>query len=90
VGLVERERLGKMKVPKAMALIGQASYAVYLVHLIAIGIAFKYLARLIVFSTAWSWALWLALSAFAVVAGILTSMWVERPSINFFRARLAK
>jgi exopolysaccharide production protein ExoZ len=90
VGLVERERLGMMKVPKAMALIGQASYAVYLVHLIAIGIAFKYLARLIVFSTAWSWALWLSLSAFAVVAGILTSMWVERPSINFFRARLAK
>ncbi len=90
LGLVERERLGMIKVPRAMALIGQASYSVYLVHLIAIGIAFKYLARLIVFTTAWSWALWLSLSAFAVVAGILASMWLERPSINFFRARLAK
>jgi exopolysaccharide production protein ExoZ len=90
LGLVERERSGKMKVPKPMALIGQASYSVYLVHLIAIGLAFKYLARLVVFTTAWSWALWLALSAFAIVAGILTSMCLERPSINFFRARFSK
>lgn len=90
LGLVERERLGRIKVPRVMALLGQASYSVYLVHLIAIGIAFKYLARLIVFTTTWSWVLWLSLSAFAVFVGVLASMWLERPSINFFRARFAK
>jgi exopolysaccharide production protein ExoZ len=90
LGLVERERAGLIKVPGTMALIGRASYAVYLIHLVAIGIAFKYLARFVKLDASWSWELWLALSLWGVLAGVLASVWLEQPSINFVRRRFSK
>lgn len=89
LGLVERERSGQLQVPKAMAVIGQASYAIYLVHLVAIGIAFKFLSKAVQVGVSWNWVLWAGLSAWAVLAGILASSWLEQPSIRFVRKRLA-
>jgi peptidoglycan/LPS O-acetylase OafA/YrhL len=88
LGLVELERNGRLRVHAPLAVIGRSSYAIYLVHLIAIGLAFKFLSRLVSPTPRSAWVWWLGLSAVAVLAGILASRWLEQPSIRFFRRRL--
>jgi peptidoglycan/LPS O-acetylase OafA/YrhL len=88
LGLVELERSGGLRVRAPLAMIGRSSYAIYLVHLIAIGLAFKFLSRLVSPTPRSAWVWWLGLSAVAVLAGILASRWLEQPSIRFFRRRL--
>lgn len=88
LGLVELERSGGLRVRAPLAVIGRSSYAIYLVHLIVIGLTFKFLSRLVSPTPRSAWVWWLGLSAFAVVAGILASRWLEQPSIRFVRRRL--
>jgi len=92
LALVERERSGHLTVPRFMAVLGRASYSVYLVHLIAIGITFKFLSMATSLSPSWSFPIWVLLSAMGLAAGVLASVWLEQPVIryvrtHFFRAR---
>jgi peptidoglycan/LPS O-acetylase OafA/YrhL len=85
LALVERERSGHLKVPRFMAVLGRASYAVYLVHLIGIGITFKFLSMAIRLTPSWSLLIWALLCGAGLVAGILASIWLEQPAIRLAR-----
>jgi exopolysaccharide production protein ExoZ len=80
--LVERERSGLLSVPKPLAVLGRASYSVYLVHLVGLGIAYHFIARFSQPTVAWSLPIWLLLCAVGVAAGVLASIWVEQPLIR--------
>jgi exopolysaccharide production protein ExoZ len=88
LALVEHERLGRLRVPRFMAVLGRASYAVYLVHLIAIGVTFKFLSMAIRLTPAWSFLVWALLCTMGLIAGITASIWLEQPVIRFARKRL--
>ena len=88
VALVERERSGCLKVPRFMAVLGRASYSVYLVHLIAIGITFKFLSMATPLTPSWSFLIWALLCAMGITAGILASVWLEQPVIRYVRTRI--
>jgi peptidoglycan/LPS O-acetylase OafA/YrhL len=88
VALVERERSGRLKVPRFIAVLGRASYSVYLVHLIAIGIAFKFLSMAVRLTPSWSFPVWVLLCTMGLTGGILASVWLEQPVIRFVRTRL--
>jgi exopolysaccharide production protein ExoZ len=85
LAVVERERSGFLKVPRAMAVLGRASYSVYLVHLIGLGLAFKYLSMAIHLTPSWSLLIWALLCAAGLVSGILASIWLEQPAIRLAR-----
>jgi peptidoglycan/LPS O-acetylase OafA/YrhL len=88
LALVERERSGRLKVPKFMAVLGRASYSVYLVHLIAIGITFKFLSMAFALTPSWALPIWTLLCSMGLAAGVLASIWLEQPLIRNVRARL--
>jgi exopolysaccharide production protein ExoZ len=85
LALVERERSGHLRVPRFIAVLGRASYSVYLVHLIAIGIMFKFLSMAVRLTPSWSFLIWALLCTMGLIAGILASIWVEQPAIRFVR-----
>lgn len=89
MAIVERERSGILRVPKPLAVLGRASYSVYLVHLIAIGIAFHFISRMVPLTPPWAFPLWLVLCACGVAAGILASIWIEQPVIRLTRRWIA-
>ncbi len=88
LALVERERSGRLTVPRFMAVLGRASYSVYLVHLIAIGITFKFLAMAFALAPSWSIAIWILLCTAGLAGGILASIWLEQPIIRLARRSL--
>jgi exopolysaccharide production protein ExoZ len=88
LAVVERERSGHLKVPRFMAVLGRASYSVYLVHLIAIGITFKFLSMAFALTPSWSLPIWALLCSMGLTAGVFASVWVEQPLIRSVRARL--
>jgi exopolysaccharide production protein ExoZ len=88
LAVVERERSGRIQVPRFMAVLGRASYSVYLVHLIGIGITFKFLSMAIRLTPAWSAVVWTILCTAGLTAGITASIWLEQPLIRFSRKRL--
>jgi exopolysaccharide production protein ExoZ len=88
LALVEHERLGRLRVPRFMAVLGRASYSIYLVHLIAIGVTFKFLSMAIRLVPAWSLLTWALLCTMGVILGITASIWLEQPAIRFARNRL--
>jgi exopolysaccharide production protein ExoZ len=88
LALVERERSGRLKVPRFLSVLGRASYSVYLVHLIAIGITFKFLSMAFALTPSWSFPVWVLLCTMGLIAGILASVWLEQPAIRLVRTRL--
>jgi exopolysaccharide production protein ExoZ len=85
LALVERERSGYLRVPRFMAVLGRASYAVYLVHLIGIGVTFKFLSMAIRLTPPWSFLIWVLLCAVGLAGGILASICIEQPAIRLAR-----
>ena len=56
-----------------------------ILHLVAIGIAFHFLSRMIHLTPAYALPLWLALCTVGAGVGILASIWVEYPVIRLAR-----
>lgn len=78
VGIVEGERASGFQVPRLLAIVGKASYSIYLVHLLCIGIAYKLLAR--VGATGLdAHVQHVLLVVVGIVGGVLVSMWLEHP-----------
>jgi exopolysaccharide production protein ExoZ len=84
-GLVELERKGKFKAPAIMVLAGEASYAIYLTHMLALAFGAKLL-RLI---GAPHWMPILPAFILIVLAGsiigTLAHLWVEKPLLRISR-----
>ena len=78
-GLVEAERRGKLRVGPALVVLGAASYSIYLVHTIAIGVAARTLALLGVMALLPGWSAMLLGAGAGLGAGLLLYQYVERP-----------
>jgi len=89
LGIVERERATGFRVPRLLAVLGQASYAIYLVHLLCIGLAFKLFER--IGATALHAHVQLALLvALGIAGGVLVSRWIELPMTELARRSWAR
>ena len=85
LGLVAAERAGKLPVPRALRVLGGASYSLYLVHLIAVGTLWQALLALGLADKLPPEAAFLLLLAGAVGAGIAVSLLLERPVTHGLR-----
>lgn len=88
LAIVDMERRGQLRVPRLMAVLGRASYAVYLVHLVAIGITYKLLSMAVTMNREWALPLWGLLCSTGVICGVLASIWIEQPVIRLVRTRV--
>ncbi|WP_439816702.1 acyltransferase family protein [Zavarzinia sp. CC-PAN008] len=90
LGAVACERAGLLRVPRWLAFLGQASYAIYLVHMPAISLLAKVMVALAPM-TAWSpWPVFAVLAAWGLAAGIAFHLWVERPLLRLVPASLPR
>ncbi len=78
-GLVEAERCGRLHVGPALLLLGSASYSIYLIHTIAIGVVIHALALLGIMALLPGWGAMLVGVSAGLGAGILLYQHVERP-----------
>jgi peptidoglycan/LPS O-acetylase OafA/YrhL len=86
VALVELERSGRLWVPEMLVMLGDASYAIYLVHYSAISLLAYVLVR--VHAGPMPVMLYVPAVAFGVVAGIAFDRAFDRPVQRLLRARL--
>jgi peptidoglycan/LPS O-acetylase OafA/YrhL len=68
-----------LRIPSAATALGKASYATYLVHLLAIGVAYKCLMKIGVGPSLKPQVFLGLLVAFAVFTGMCVSRWIEQP-----------
>lgn len=78
IGLVERERVSGLRVPRLLALLGKASYSIYLVHLLFMGVAYKLLDGVGATQLPAHFQL-LLLVSIGIAGGVLVSRWIETP-----------
>ncbi|MCX7098736.1 MAG: acyltransferase [Methylococcales bacterium] len=90
MGLVEWERVEHFITPRPLVIIGEASYSVYLIHLLSIGVAYKILDVFGVLSRIPLDVTYALLFVAAVVGGVATSRLLELPLIRLVRKLLAK
>lgn len=84
-GLVWMEAQGRFTMPAWLMLLGNSSYAVYLVHLPLTSVGARIAARFEVLN---SWPISLALCAsLGIGAGVLYHLVFEKPALGFFRGR---
>ncbi len=65
--------------------LGSASYAIYLFHLIAIGVVYKGMTLIGLHKTLAPWGIFLTLSGAGILGSMLLSRWVEYPLMNLIR-----
>ncbi len=80
LGLVAAERQGRLNVGRGMVLLGAASYSIYLVHTILLGLTTRALTAAGAVGRVPGWTVMAAACLVAVVAGILFHLLVERPA----------
>jgi peptidoglycan/LPS O-acetylase OafA/YrhL len=88
LGLVGAERAGRLAVPRPLAALGGASYAIYLTHLLTIGAVWQGLRAAGLAALLPGWAAFLVLVVASCVAGLAISVAVERPLIARLRRLL--
>ena len=88
-GLASAERQGRFRVGKFPAFMGSASYSLYLVHTIAIGLTARLLAALHLFNGMPDWLVLGVVSISAVIAGCAVHVWIERPLLKLLQNRRA-
>jgi len=80
------ERKVRDRVPRAIVRLGDASYAIYLIHNPLISLTSRAAAR---FAVVDQWAGSLIFSMICVIgSGLLYHVWFERPALRFFRNRV--
>ena len=86
-GLVAAERAGKLRVGGALVLLGAASYSLYLIHTVAIGLALHILGNHGAFAVLPAWAAMALGTSVGVASGLLLYKAVELPITNAVRRR---
>ena len=79
LGLVGAERQGRLRVGRVMVLLGAASYSIYLVHIIPLGLTTRVLVAAGAVGRVPGWTVMAAACLVAAVAGIAFHLLVERP-----------
>lgn len=85
IGLVAAERHHALVTPRILALLGGASYSLYLIHVLAIGAIWQIILHFKLDSGLPVSAVYTVLVVGAVVSGLLTNQIVEKPAIMFAR-----
>lgn len=85
VGIVGSEAQGRLRVPPVLAGLGDASYAIYLFHLVAIGMASQVFRALGLRGVVPAEAQYVVLVAAGIVGGIVISRLVEKPLLALVR-----
>ncbi|MCM2476291.1 acyltransferase [Rhizobium sp. CG5] len=87
LGAVEMERQKSLPIPRLLALLGAASYAIYLVHPVALSFFLQGFSRLLGTDNSLE-IISLVLALLATVTGVVYHIVVETPAISFFRKTL--
>lgn len=85
IGLVNWERHGALTVPPVLITLGSASYAIYLVHLMAIATVWQIIQRSGYQYDLGPTVVFLILSVTAASAGVVASIVIEKPVMNWVR-----
>jgi peptidoglycan/LPS O-acetylase OafA/YrhL len=86
VGLVQLEQSGRIRVPAALRLIGDASYSIYLTHQLTMSILAKVIGAIHRYSPILAAFDYIAITAFAVLVGVGLHLVVERPLLRLLSA----
>lgn len=86
---IRLEGSGKLRVPRFLSLIGDASYSIYLVHFPLLSLLAKVLTRPILKEHLPILAAYVIMVGIAVVAGILTHLCLERSVMGWMRRKLS-
>jgi len=89
LGLVEAERQGRLVVPPVFALLGSASYAIYLTHELSIGAVWQLWLAFGLAPFVPVWLLFLGLVTAAAISGVVVSYTLEGPSIALARRSIS-
>ncbi len=73
---------------KLMLFIGDASYSIYLSHVLILSVAAKVISKLQGFVALPNWLVWIALIVISLIGGCICYLVVEKPLLNFFRKKL--
>jgi peptidoglycan/LPS O-acetylase OafA/YrhL len=89
LGVVGAERQGKLRAPRLLTVLGNASYALYLTHLLTVGAIWQVLLATGLAQTLPTWTQFVMFVAGAVAVGVAASRTVELPVTAFTRRLLA-
>jgi peptidoglycan/LPS O-acetylase OafA/YrhL len=87
LGLVSWERRSGLAVPRTLARLGDASYSIYLVHVLTIGIIWQAIQRLGIADNIAPFGLFAILAAVATSVGLVVSIYAEKPLLRVLRSR---
>lgn len=90
IGIVALERAGRLRVSPLAASIGSASYAIYLMHLLAIGITWKVLEKLGITEIRPVEIVFAIVVAAGIAGGIIGHRLIERPLLAVARATMQR
>ena len=90
LGLASDKRAGNTQAPALIVSLGTASYAIYLLHLIAIGIVYKLMSIAGLLKIFPVWLIYLVLSAAGIFGGMLVSRMVEYPLMGLVRRAISR
>jgi exopolysaccharide production protein ExoZ len=83
LGLVQLERAGRLRVPPFPVMVGNASYAIYLTHLLTISAMSKLFSAFHSKSAAMAQIEYIALVVISITVGLLVHRLVERPLLRW-------
>jgi exopolysaccharide production protein ExoZ len=86
-GLTKLEVAKLVSVPRLLAILGDASYSIYLTHVSLLGLCLKVLIKVGVLSALGGPALFLCAFVMATIGGVAAYYLVERPLLSLFRRR---
>lgn len=90
VGMGRAETYEKLRIPTFATAIGKASYAIYLIHLLAIGIVYKCMMGIGVGTSVDPRLVLLLLVVSAIMIGMWVSRWIEQPLMAAVRKSARK
>jgi peptidoglycan/LPS O-acetylase OafA/YrhL len=88
-GLAALDAAGRIRTPRILVVLGDASYAIYLLHIMAMTVVVRVAGRIFDLGALPVSVVAVALLVGALVVGTLVHLVIERPILRWFRARRA-